>query len=65
MFFKNDVFFCNSTLLENSALDNKNNNIWVKNQKTELKSNIILFYVYAYITMKIKIILLVYVDYLT
>jgi len=57
IYFKNDVFLSNSTLIENSAIDNKNNQIWVKKQADFFSANILLFYVYFFFTIKTKILL--------
>ena len=44
-------------LLENSAIDNKNNQNWVNNINTQVNNNILLFYIYYFFTFKTKIIL--------
>ena len=62
MFFKNEVFFCNSMLLENSAIDNKNNQMWVQNINIKLDSNVLLFYVYFFFLLKSKIMLITSYD---
>lgn len=59
IFFKNEVFMNNSMLLEVSAIDSKNFNKFNKNVDFFLKKNrIILFYVFYFLTIKLKIILL-------
>ena len=62
MFFKNEVFFCNSMLLENSAIDNKNNQMWLQNINIKLDSNVLLFYVYFFFLLKSKIMLITSYD---
>ena len=57
-FFKNDVFLSNSTLLENSAIDNKNNQIWMKKQSDFFCTSTLLFYIYYFFTIKTKIMLI-------
>ena len=57
VFFKNELFLSNSMLLENSAIDNKNNQNWVNNINTQVNNNILLFYIYYFFTFKTKIIL--------
>lgn len=58
MFFKNEIFFCNSTLLENSALDNKNNFDFLKKNQIFLKNKLLLFYVYYFYLLKSKVVLM-------
>ena len=58
MFFKNEIFFCNSTLLENSALDNKNNFDFLKKNQIFLKNKLMLFYVYYFYLLKSKVVLM-------
>lgn len=58
IFLKNDLLLNNSTLLENSAIDNKNNKLLLGGHKTHLNSKILLFYVYLFYTLKAKIIIL-------
>jgi len=57
LFFRNEVFFSNSTLLENSAIDNKKNFDFLKKFQVFFQSNILLFYVYYFFTLKTKIML--------
>ena len=56
-FFKNEVFFSNSTLLENSAIDNKKNFNFQDKFQFFFKNRILLFYVYYFFTFKSKIML--------
>ena len=56
MFFKNEVFLSNSTLLENSAIDNQKNPNFLKKTEFFLKNSILLFYIYYFYTIKTKII---------
>jgi NADH:ubiquinone oxidoreductase subunit C len=58
IFLKNEVFFCNSSLLENSAVDNKNNFDFLKKNQSFFKNKILLFYVYYFFTLKSKLVLL-------
>ena len=58
LFFKNEIFFYNSMLLENSAIDNKNNFDFLKKNQIFFKNKLMLFYVYYFFTLKSKIILL-------
>jgi hypothetical protein len=58
LFFKNEIFFYNSFLLENSAVDNKNNFDFLKKNQSFFKNRILLFYVYYFFTLKSKLILL-------
>lgn len=59
LFFKNEVFFANSTLLENSAVDNKK---FIKvNPKVDMffkKSRLTLFYLYYFFSSGVKLNLL-------
>lgn len=57
LFFKNEIFFSNSTLLENSAIDNKNNFNFLKKFDVFLKNTILLFYVYYFFSLKVKLLL--------
>lgn len=57
IFFKKDVFLSNSSLIENSALDLKQNLWFLKNQTDFKKSNLI-FYIYYFFSVKVKIMLL-------
>ena len=59
IFIKNEVFFSNTTLLENSAIDNKNNFNFLKNYNIFLKNKLLLFYIYYLYTLKCKLVLLV------
>jgi NADH:ubiquinone oxidoreductase subunit C len=52
------VFFSNSTLLENSAIDNKKNFDFLKKINFFFKNRVLLFYVYYFFTLKSKIMLL-------
>lgn len=58
IFFKNELFFSNSTLLEGSALDNKNNFDFLKKNQSFFKQKILLFYVYYFLTLKSKLVIL-------
>lgn len=58
IFFKNEVFFSNSTLLEHSAVDNKKNFDFLKKMNFFFKNRILLFYVYYFYTFKSKIMVL-------
>lgn len=55
IFLKNDVFFSNTTLLENSAVDN-NFSFFDNKYQIFLKNKILLFYVYYFYFFKNKII---------
>jgi NADH:ubiquinone oxidoreductase subunit C len=57
IFFKNEVFLSNSTLLENSAIDNKKNLDFLNKFQFFFKNRILLFYVYFFFTLKVKIML--------
>ncbi len=57
IFFRNEIFLSNSTLLENSAIDNKKNFNFLKKFQFFFKNNILLFYVYYFMTLKVKIML--------
>jgi len=57
IFFKNEVFLSNSTLLENSATDNKKNLDFLNKFQFFFKNRILLFYVYFFFTLKVKIML--------
>ncbi len=57
IFFKNEVFLSNSTLLENSAIDNKKNLDFLNKFQFFFKNRILLFYVYFFYTLKVKIML--------
>lgn len=58
IFLKNDVFFSNSTLLENSAVDNKNNVLFFNNNYQILFNNkILIFYIYYFFFFKNKLIM--------
>ncbi len=52
------MFFSNSTLLENSAIDNKKNFDFLKKINFFFKNRVLLFYVYYFFTLKSKIMLL-------
>lgn len=58
LFFKNEVFFSNVSLLENSAIDNKKNFDFLKKMNFFFKNRILLFYVYYFFNFKSKIVLL-------
>ena len=51
------MFFSNSTLLENSAIDNKKSFNFLNRVDFSLKNRILLFYVYYFYTLKTKILL--------
>ena len=57
LFFRNEVFFSNSTLLENSAIDNKKNFNFLKKFQLSLQNRLLLFYIYYFFTVKTNIIL--------
>ena len=57
LFFRNEVFFSNSTLLENSAIDNKKNFNFLKKFQLSLQNRLLLFYIYHFFTIKANIIL--------
>ena len=57
IFFKNEVFLSNSTLLENSATDNKKNLDFLNKFQFFFKNRILLFYVYFFYTLKVKMML--------
>lgn len=57
LFFRNEVFFSNSTLLENSAIDNKKNFNFLKKFQLSLQNRLLLFYIYHFFTIKTNIIL--------
>ena len=56
-FFRNEVFFSSSMLVENSAIDNKKNFNFEKKLKFFVKNRILLFYIYYFFIFKSKIIL--------
>ena len=61
IFFKNDLLFSESSLIDLSAIDNSN----FKNKKSNLNfffknNNILIFYIYYFYFLKIKIILTVF-----
>jgi NADH:ubiquinone oxidoreductase subunit C len=58
IFFKNEVFLSNSTLLENSAIDNKKNFDFLKKINFFFKNRLLLFYVYYFYTIKSKLMIL-------
>lgn len=58
IFFKNEVFLSNSTLLENSAIDNKKNFDFLNKINFFFKNRILLFYIYYFYTLKSKIMIL-------
>ena len=58
LLFKNDVFLSNSTLLEHSAVDNKNNFEFLKKNQIFFKSKILLFYLYEFFTNNSKLFLI-------
>jgi len=47
-FLKNELFFSNSSLLESSAVDNKNNFDFLKKNQIFLKQKTLLFFVYYF-----------------
>ena len=57
LFFRGDIFLSNSTLTENSAIDNKKNFFFLDKTQFYLKNRILLFYVYYFYTLKSKIML--------
>ena len=57
LFLKNEIFFSHSTLLENSAIDNKNNFDFLKKHNVFFKNSILLFYIYYFFSLKIKLLL--------
>lgn len=57
IFFKNEVFLSNSMLLESSAIDNKKNLNFLENFQFFFKNRILLFYIYYFFTIKVKIML--------
>ena len=59
IFFRNEIFLSNSTLLENSAIDNKKNFDFLKKFQFFFKNKILLFYVYYFLTLKVKMMLFV------
>jgi NADH:ubiquinone oxidoreductase subunit C len=56
VFFKNEVFLTNSTLLENSAIDNKIKYNYLNNTHLTFNNNILIFYIYYFFTVKSKIV---------
>jgi len=58
LFFRGDVFFSNSSLVENSCVDNKKNKNLKKCYNIFLKKNLTLFYVYYFYSLGLKLILL-------
>ncbi len=62
IFFKNEIFLSNSTLLENSAVDNKNNFNFFKKTQLFFNNRISLFYIYYFFSLKVKIMLLTTYD---
>lgn len=56
-FFKNEVFLSNSTLVENSAIDNKKSFDFLNKVGFSLRNRILLFYIYYFYTLKTKIML--------
>lgn len=57
LFLKNEVFFSHSTLVESSAIDNKNNFDFLKKHSVFLKNTILLFYVYYFLSLKVKLLM--------
>ena len=57
LFFRNEVFFSNSTMLEHSAIDNKNNVEFSQKFEFFFKNRLLLFYVYYFFTLKSKLML--------
>lgn len=62
IFFRNEVFFSNSMLVEHSAIDNKKNFNFLKKINFFFKNRILLFYVYFFFSFKSKIMLLTSFD---
>ena len=58
LFLKNEIFLSNSTLLEHSAIDNKNNFEFLKRNKIFFKSKLLLFYLYEFFTNNCKLFLI-------
>ena len=63
IFFRGDVFLSNSTLLENSAIDNKKNFDFLNKSQPFLKNTALLFYVYYFFTLKSQIMVLTTCNY--
>ena len=57
IFFKNEIFLSNSTLIENSAIDNKKNLYFLDKTQFFLKNRILMFYIYYFYTLKLKMML--------
>jgi NADH dehydrogenase (ubiquinone) Fe-S protein 3 len=57
IFFKNEVFLSKSTLLENSAIDNKKNLNILNKFQIFFKNRLVLFYIYYFYTIKSKIVI--------
>ena len=62
VFFRNEIFLSNSTLLENSAVDNKNNNNFLKKVNLISKNRLLIFYIYYFFSLKSKICLFTFVQ---
>jgi NADH dehydrogenase (ubiquinone) Fe-S protein 3 len=58
IFFRNEVFFSNSMLIENSAIDNKKTFEFLKKIDFFSKNRLLLFYVYYFMSLKCKLMLL-------
>lgn len=58
LFFKNEVFLSNSTLLEMSAIDNQKTLKFLSKIDFVFKNRLILFYLYYFYSLKSKIIVL-------
>ena len=61
-FLRNDVFFSNSMLLENSAVDLQHNTENVSNFKFYTYDQILLFYIYYLFSLKVRLTVLVPYD---
>jgi hypothetical protein len=57
-YLKNDVTYYNTTLIEQSAVDNKNYNIFKTNYKNNKKRFLIVFYQYYMYTIRLRLTLL-------
>ena len=57
IFFKNEVFLSNSSLIENSAIDNKKNFDFLNKIQFCLNNRILLYYIYYFYTFKSKLML--------
>jgi len=57
IFFKNEVFFSNSTLIENSATDNKNSFVFLNRFNLFSENRLLLFYIYYITNLKSKLVI--------